>query len=309
MSSPTEQEITTELIPLRGHLRLISRDANDPVMLYVNSTSADDSDATTEHVEDSDKKEVISTSLACAHSLYIRHLVMKSGVTSPVINCSALPFHWHTIQATIQFIRSGSLQINTSALHDMMQCALFFRIAELSRVVESFLRKRSTQPETALDTFKTIFHLMTCNELYWLLLHDSRRMRHYPQEYESAAFQRFQIILRWIHFQERQYRMSTESNNQNIQSMFARAIRLFKCVNFQHIRPETRRQIAQYIREVSLTYYVKLMQKCVITIIIIFFFINVMDAPFLPQVMDAPFLPQVINALLGKKLNIYNFIN
>ncbi|CAG9531621.1 unnamed protein product [Cercopithifilaria johnstoni] len=233
--------------------------------------------------------ESINTALACTHSLYIRELVSKTGVQSPILNCTALPFHWHTIKATIQFMRTGSLQLDSAAMQDMVQCAMFFRIAQLSRLVESFVRQRSKKAETVLDAYKAIFHvmdeqmmrcvtydtqqivcenmahylppyieeaiknerstlaLMTSNELYCLLTRDAQRLRFTQREYEDAACQRFQVVMRWIQFQEQTYEIY-DNYMQDVQSTsFAKAIRLFSCVHFEHMRPETRRHFANYL--------------------------------------------------------------
>uniref|UniRef100_A0A915PLU5 BTB domain-containing protein n=1 Tax=Setaria digitata TaxID=48799 RepID=A0A915PLU5_9BILA len=303
------EESTTELIPLRGSLRLISKDVNDPVTLYAQNTTNNGvqahlakpaaimqqqnkwSGGTIQFHKGDNRIETINTSLACAHSIYIRELINKTGVQSPILNCTALPFHWHTVKAAVQFMRTGSLQFDSTAMQDMIQCAIFFRIAQLSRLVESFLRQRSKKPETALDAYKAIFHdeemmhcvtydtqqivcenmanhlspyieeairnerstlaLMTSNELYWLLARDAQRIRLNQREYEDAACQRFQIIMRWIQFQEQSYQIY-DSYLRDVQSTsFAKAIRLFSCVHFEHMRPEIRRYFINYLRNVS----------------------------------------------------------
>ncbi|OZC06996.1 hypothetical protein X798_06008 [Onchocerca flexuosa] len=231
--------------------------------------------------------ENINTSLACAHSLYIHELVNKTGAQSFTLNCTALPFHWHTIKAAVQFMRSGSFQFDSSAIQDMIQCVIYFRIAQLSRLVEAFLRQRSSKPESVLDTYKAIFHdeqtmrcvtydtqqivcgnmssyllpyieeairnerstlaLMTSNELYWLLTRDAERIRLNQREYEDSACQRFQVALRWIQFQEQNYQIHGTYMHDVQSTVFAKAIRLFSCVHFEHMRPETRRHFFNYL--------------------------------------------------------------
>lgn len=41
---------------------------------------------------------------------------------------------------------------------------MFFRIPQLSRLVESFLRQRSMRPETVLNAYKAVFHVIVCSE-------------------------------------------------------------------------------------------------------------------------------------------------
>ncbi|KAM3718025.1 Zinc finger protein [Dirofilaria immitis] len=299
-------EPTTKLIPLRGSLEFISKNANDPTTLYAHDIKANGvqqhlakpaammqqqnkwSGGTILFHKGDNRSESINTALACAHSSYIHELVNKTGVQSFILNCTALPFHWHTIKATVQFIRTGSLQFDCTAIQDMIQCAMFFRIAELSRLVEAFLRHRSSKPESVLDIYKAIFHdeqtmrcvtydtqqivcgnmasyllpyveeairnerstltLMTSNELYWLLTRDAQRIRLNQRDYEDAACQRFQVVLRWIQFQEQSYQVYGTSMRDLQSTAFAKAIRLFSCVHFEHMRPETRRHFVNYLR-------------------------------------------------------------
>ncbi|VDK88297.1 unnamed protein product [Litomosoides sigmodontis] len=249
--------------------------------------------------------ESINTALACTHSLYIRELVNKTGIQSPILNCTAgqlrvckflaLPFHWHSIKATIHFMRTGSLQIDATAIRDMVQCAMFFRISQLSRLVEAFLRQRSMRPETVLEAYKAIFHdeqmmrcvtydtqkivcenmvhylpsyieeaiknerstltLMTSNELYCLLSRDAHRLRFNQREYEDAACQRLQVVMRWVRFQEKSHQIYNSPAHDVQSTSFAKAVRLFSCVHFEHMRPETRRHFANYLSSLSNNMY------------------------------------------------------
>lgn len=38
----------------------------------------------------------------------------------------ALPIHWHSIKATVHFMRTGSLQVDAAVLHDMVQVVIYF---------------------------------------------------------------------------------------------------------------------------------------------------------------------------------------
>ncbi|KAL3985108.1 hypothetical protein ACH3XW_37265 [Acanthocheilonema viteae] len=299
--------ITKKLIPLRGTLRFISNAANDPITLYAHDNAINGIQAHLAkpainmqkqqnrwsgrmvqfHKEDN-RVECINTALACTHSLYIRELVNKTGIQSLILNCSALPFHWHTIKATIEFMRTGSLQLDCVAISDMLRCAMFFRIAQLSRLIESFVRQRSKRPETVLEAYKAIFHdeqimhsvtyetqtivsenmahylsphieqairkerstlaLMTSNELYYLLARDAQRVHYNSRDYERAACQRFQVIMRWIQFQEQTFQ-SYNDHMPGLQStFFARTVRLLSCVHFEYMRPKTRRHCINYLR-------------------------------------------------------------
>lgn len=92
---------------------------------------------------------------------------------------------------------------------------------------------------------------MTSNELYWLLTRDAQRIRSNQREYEDAACQRFQVVMRWIHLQEQSYE-NYGAYLRDVQSTsFAKVIRLFSCVHFEHVRPETRRHFINYLRSVS----------------------------------------------------------
>ncbi|KAK6107843.1 BTB/POZ domain family protein [Brugia pahangi] len=310
-----ETTVTTKLIPLRGNLRFISNSANDPVTLYAQNVTTNGlqahsakpaaiiqeknkwTDGTVQFHKGENRVETINTAIACAHSLYIHELVNKTGVRSPILNCTALPFHWHTIKATVHFMRAGVLQFDSIAMQDMIQCAIFFRIAQLSRLVESFLRQRSKYPESVLDAYKTIFHddqmmrcvtyptqqivaenmlnnlppyideaiknerstlaLMSCNALYFLLSRDAQRTRQNQREYEDAACQRFQVIMRWIYFHQQNYdyynSLKRDPNAQPV--TFPRIVQLFSCVHFEHMRPEIRRYFATYIRGLSNTMF------------------------------------------------------
>ncbi|VBB29019.1 unnamed protein product [Acanthocheilonema viteae] len=329
-----EVMITKKLIPLRGTLRFISNAANDPITLYAHDNAINGIQAHLAkpainmqkqqnrwsgrmvqfHKEDN-RVECINTALACTHSLYIRELVNKTGIQSLILNCSGwlhafpssfiylqctskrtLPFHWHTIKATIEFMRTGSLQLDCVAISDMLRvvkyvCAMFFRIAQLSRLIESFVRQRSKRPETVLEAYKAIFHdeqimhsvtyetqtivsenmahylsphieqairkerstlaLMTSNELYYLLARDAQRVHYNSRDYERAACQRFQVIMRWIQFQEQTFQ-SYNDHMPGLQStFFARTVRLLSCVHFEYMRPKTRRHCINYLRSVS----------------------------------------------------------
>uniref|UniRef100_A0A0R3RT81 BTB domain-containing protein n=1 Tax=Elaeophora elaphi TaxID=1147741 RepID=A0A0R3RT81_9BILA len=235
--------------------------------------------------------ESINTALACAHSFYIRGIISKAGVKSLIFNCTDLPFHWHTIKAIIQFIRTGTFQIDSAAMRDMVQCAMFFRIAKLSHLMEAFVCLRSEKGETMLDAYKAVFHdeqmmrcvtydtqetvcknmlqylstyiddavknersalaLMTSNELYCLLACDAQHIYQDRREYENAACKRFQVIMRWIKCRERNYVLD-DSYMRDVQSTtFGKVIMLFSCVHFERMQAETRRKLANYLRSVS----------------------------------------------------------
>lgn len=94
---------------------------------------------------------------------------------------------------------------------------------------------------------------MTCNELYCLLSRDARRLRSTQREYEDAACQRFQVVVRWVRHQEQSYDIYDQHMPDVRSTIFAKAIRLFSCVRFEHMRPETRQYFANYLRGVSST--------------------------------------------------------
>lgn len=94
---------------------------------------------------------------------------------------------------------------------------------------------------------------MTINELYCLLSRDAHRLRFNQREYEDAACQRFQVVMRWIRFQERSRDIYNKPTRDVQSTSFAKAVRLFSCVRFEHMRPETRRHFANYLCSVSST--------------------------------------------------------
>lgn len=94
---------------------------------------------------------------------------------------------------------------------------------------------------------------MTCNELYWLLTCDAQRIRHNPREYGDAACQRFHVVMRWIQYHGQTYDLYENYLHEVESTTFAKATRLFSCVHFEHMRPETLRNVINYLRGVSPT--------------------------------------------------------
>ncbi|VDN23508.1 unnamed protein product [Gongylonema pulchrum] len=55
------------------------------------------------------------------------------------------------------YMRTGSVNFDIATLGEMIQCALFFQMSDLSRLLETFLRQCSTNPTIALDCYKIVF--------------------------------------------------------------------------------------------------------------------------------------------------------
>lgn len=311
-------ERAVDLIPLRGGLHLISREANDPVTLYAHNVSGagllthlakpaklmdeqkDWSGGTIQFYKGtsapSRPEEIeffgsINTSLACTHSFYFRDLVYHTGKMSPIINCTALPFEKASMRAMIRFLRTGSLTFNSSTIEDMIKCAMFFRVPQLSRLLESHLRACSANPKTALHSYKIVFKdenasrlvtletqqivganmlsclpelmneafknehstlsLMTFNELIWLLEQDAQVERQTVYDQENAACNRYHVIMRWLLEHESQLQLETTNYTDVHYNFFANTSRLFNSVRFEHMRMETRQKVAEHLTNIS----------------------------------------------------------
>nr|CTP80718.1 Bm8001 [Brugia malayi] len=157
-------------------------------------------------------------------------------------------------------MRAGVLQFDSIAMQDMIQDDQMMRCVTYPTqqiVAENMLNNLPPYIDEAIKNERSTLALMSCNALYFLLSRDAQRTRQNQREYEDAACQRFQVIMRWIYFHQQNYdyynSLKRDPNAQPV--TFPRIVQLFSCVHFEHMRPEIRRYFATYIRGLSNTMF------------------------------------------------------